>query len=195
MTVALCGCSSAISSSRQPKPAIFSHLWKGDSKGRLLPLELKPKNIYGMGLTYAGHLKETGSSFDPNTPPPAFKKELSSLNLSQNSVKIPSGDEIIMASERIEPGLGAELADKVKGIKPLLDYEGELAFVFLDDIDWSRIEDTAYIPRIGYFLANDISARALAILGEGRANRYQYWGASKSFDNFLPVGSVMWIPD
>jgi len=65
----------------------------------------------------------------------------------------------------------------------------------LEDVDWQRIEDPDYAPPLGYFIANDISARTIAILGEGKNNRYEYWGASKSFEGFLPVGTQMWIPD
>ncbi len=39
-----------------------------------------------------------------------------------------------------------------------------------------------------------MSERALAVLGEGRSNRYDYWGVSKSFDGFLPTGTHMWRP-
>jgi hypothetical protein len=54
--------------------------------------------------------------------------------------------------------------------------------------------DPSFIPKIGFFIANDLSSRSLAVLGEGMVNRYEYWGMSKSFSNFLPVSEKIWIP-
>jgi 2-keto-4-pentenoate hydratase/2-oxohepta-3-ene-1,7-dioic acid hydratase in catechol pathway len=177
-----------------PRPADFRcvGLRKGD--GRLLPLELDPKRIYGIGLSYADHLKETGSDFDPEAHPPVFKKALSSLNISAEPVRIPARKSIVEAAEGVEPGLGKRIDREFEDLPPLLDYEGELAFMLLEDVEWERIEDPGYAPKLGYFLANDISARTIAVLGEGRPNRYEYWGVSKSFPGFLPVGDKMWVP-
>jgi 2-keto-4-pentenoate hydratase/2-oxohepta-3-ene-1,7-dioic acid hydratase in catechol pathway len=182
------------SSSPAPKPANFNCLGTQEGDGRLLPLTLNPKHIYGLGLTYATHLKEIGSKFDRNTPPPVFKKTLISLNQSGEPVKIPNRQALIDCADSIEPGLGKKLNKKFDKLPPLLDYEGELAFLLLEDIDWSKIRDSNYSPKLGYFIANDISARTIAILGEGRPNIYDYWGASKSFQGFLPVGKQMWVP-
>jgi 2-keto-4-pentenoate hydratase/2-oxohepta-3-ene-1,7-dioic acid hydratase in catechol pathway len=189
------GCLQFAKRSSVPRPASFMHLWKGGEEGGLMPLELDPKNIYGMGLTYASHLKETGSGFDPNEPPPVFRKSLISLNRTGKSIKIPTRDDLITSAERLEPGLGAEVDKRYDRLSALLDYEGELGFVLLEDVDWGRIDGPDYSPKIGYFLANDISARAIALLGEDMPNRHDYWGASKSFPNFLPVGSKMWAPN
>ena len=48
-----------------------------------------PRNIYGMGLTYSQHLQETAATFDPDVPPPIFKKSLNSLSFDGEKVKIP----------------------------------------------------------------------------------------------------------
>ena len=181
--------------SRIPKPANFHYLWTEEADGQVVPLQLNPKNIYGMGLTYAAHLRETGSKFDPDKPPPVFKKARISLNQSGAPVKMPTRHDIISCAETIERGLGERVDKEFKELISLLDYEGELAFVLLENIDWGKIESPDYAPRLGYFIANDISARTIAVLGEGKLNRYEYWGASKSFPGFLPVGSEMWIPD
>jgi 2-keto-4-pentenoate hydratase/2-oxohepta-3-ene-1,7-dioic acid hydratase in catechol pathway len=177
-----------------PKPADFNCLVAQAGDGELLPLKLDPKHIYGLGLTYATHLKETGSKFNRDTPPPVFKKSLTSLNPLGEPVNIPARQSLIDSADNIEAGLGAEIDKKFTKLPPLLDYEGELAFVLLEDIDWGRIRDPGYSPKLGYFIANDISARTIAILGEGRPNIYDYWGASKSFRGFLPVGNRMWVP-
>lgn len=180
--------------SQAPKPADFNCLGTGEGDGQLLPLDIKPKNIYGLGLTYATHLKETGSKFNKAVPPPIFKKALASLNQQCETVRIPDRRALVECADSIEPGLGKKIDKKFDNLSPLLDYEGELAFVLLEDIDRNRIHDPDYLPRIGYFIANDISARTIAVLGEGRDNIYDYWGASKSFPGFLPVGKQMWVP-
>jgi 2-keto-4-pentenoate hydratase/2-oxohepta-3-ene-1,7-dioic acid hydratase in catechol pathway len=198
LTVAVCmaysGYHSFALSSQSPKPADFNCLGTREGDGQLLPLELSPKHIYGLGLTYATHLKETGSKFNRSTPPPVFKKALISINRSGEPVKIPDRQALIDCADSIESGLGKNIDKKFDELPPLLDYEGELAFVLLEDIEWIKIDDLEYSPKLGYFLANDISARTIAILGEGMPNIYDYWGASKSFKGFLPVGKQMWVP-
>lgn len=189
------GCYLFTPMSHMPTPASFHCLPTESSSGRLSALSLNPDRIYGMGLTYATHLRETGSRFDPSVPPPVFIKSSSALNMASEPVRAPSMQDLISAAEAIEPGLGREVKERFPELSSLLDYEGELAFVVLEEIDWDKIDQEEYAPRLGYLLVNDISARTLAILGEGRANKFDYWGASKSFPGFLPVGSVVWIPD
>lgn len=189
-----CGCSLIVPHSHQPRPAEFVRIGVRADEGTLIPMMLQPKNIYGMGLTYATHIKETGSRFNPNEPPPVFRKKLSSLNTDERPVRVPSRQELIKCAESVEPGLGAKLEKDFAELPPLLDYEGELGFVLLEDIDWQNIHDSRYAPAIGYFIANDLSARTIAVLGEGRENRYEFWGASKSFAGFLPVGRKVWVP-
>ena len=36
-------------------------------------------------------------------------------------------------------------------------------------------------------MTNDLSARSIAILGEDQANRYDHWGASKSYPGFTLI--------
>ena len=189
------GCYLFTPSARIPKPTHFTYLHNVKTDGRLLPLELNPKNIYGMGLTYAAHLRETGQEFDGDKPPPVFKKALTALNLHGDPVSIPSKKALIESAELMEAGLGEKLEGELENLNPLLDYEGELGFVLLEEVDWRLIDDPAYSPKIGYFIANDLSARTIALLGEGMDNQYEYWGASKSFPGFLPVGKYMWVPD
>lgn len=190
---AVSGCYLFTPIARIPRPANFNCLNSGIDEGEIVPLELAPSRIYGMGLTYATHLKEIGAEFDPKTPAAVFKKALTSLNRSGSPVRVPDRQALIECAEEIEPGLGKTVDKKFRNLPPLLDYEGELAFLLLDDVDWTKINDPAYTPQIGYFLANDISARTIAILGEDKANKYDYWGASKSFPGFLPVGNKMWV--
>lgn len=190
-----CGCYLFTPLSRVPRPADFLFKWTDPADGRFEKLELAPGNIYGMGLTYAQHLKETGSEFDPGAPPPVFRKDAIALNDTGSPVKIPGRAAIIAAADEIEQGLGEKIDEDFEQLHALLDYEAELAFVIMEDVDWGRIGDEEYAPAIGYFLANDLSARSIAILGEGKENKYDYWGASKSFPGFLPVGDRLWIPN
>ena len=44
-------------------------------------------------------------------------------------------------------------------------------------------------------MANDLSARSIAILGEDQKNRYEYWGASKSYPGFTPISDHIWGPN
>jgi len=87
LTLACSGCYVFTPLSRLPSPANFYCLGIQKNEGRLSPLELQPRHIYGIGLTYAAHLRETGTEFDPDKPPPVFKKELISLNRSGSQSK------------------------------------------------------------------------------------------------------------
>jgi 2-keto-4-pentenoate hydratase/2-oxohepta-3-ene-1,7-dioic acid hydratase in catechol pathway len=175
-------------------PPAIPYIEAAEDNGELISLEISPKNIYGLGLTYRSHIIELGYRPEPHKPPPVFTKELVSLNMSEEDVFVPTREDLIKGAEGIEPGIGGMIEKDFKRLPPLLDYEGELAFVLLEEVDWHKIRDPDYSVKLGYFLANDISARTIAILGEKRHNRYEYWGASKSFSGFLPVGPLMYIP-
>ncbi|MEM1219276.1 MAG: fumarylacetoacetate hydrolase family protein [Bacteroidota bacterium] len=164
-------------------------------EGTFTTFDTLPNHIYGIGLSYAGHINETASSFDPDTDPPAFRKAVSSITGNQSSVSIPTKETLLHAVDQIEPGLGAELQARALTLPALLDYEVELAFVLLEDVDPLVLATEGYAPKIGFFIANDLSARSLAILGEGQKDRYEYWGVSKSFSGFTPVSSQIWIPN
>jgi 2-keto-4-pentenoate hydratase/2-oxohepta-3-ene-1,7-dioic acid hydratase in catechol pathway len=179
----------------QLKPVAFDCLGSTGQDGRMVPLKLNPVHIYGLGLTYSTHIKETASPYDPKIPPVIFRKDIGSLQSGDSTVKMPAYRDVIDKIERVEPGLGKKVEKKYNPIPLLLDYEVELAFVLLKDVDWKRMSDPAYAPELGYFIANDLSARSIAILGEGTADRYEFWGVSKSFPGFLPAGKSMWVPD
>jgi 2-keto-4-pentenoate hydratase/2-oxohepta-3-ene-1,7-dioic acid hydratase in catechol pathway len=162
--------------------------------GDMSPYSFNPKRIFGFGFTYRSHVKEVGNKSMVNVLPPIFKKDITSLAIKPLSVQIPRESQLLEMAERKEPGLGAKIKEKCGRIDPLMDYEVELAFVLLDDVNWSRLEHESYTLRIGFFLSNDISSRFIQILGEGQENRFEYWGASKSFPGFLPVNDHIWIP-
>lgn len=179
-----------------PQPADFNCLSTDSSDGEMISLKLIPVHIYGIGLSYKKHIEETSSNFDPMLAPPVFIKHTRSLNQTSETVKIPSREEAMSMLEGLEQGLGKRVDLEYKDFPLLIDYEVEMAFVLLEDVNWREFfKNNDYMPKLGFFLANDISSRALAILGEGMENRYDYWGASKSFPGFLPVSSHMWVPN
>lgn len=175
-------------------PAQFTHL--SLDEGNFEPIDsFAPGHIYGIGLAYAGHINETASEFNPDQDPPVFQKAVRSYIRGASSAVIPSQTELVQAGEQLEPGLGQLLDESHNPLPALLDYEVELAFVLLEDVDTKQLLDGTYIPKIGFFVANDLSARSLAILGEGQPNRHAYWGISKSFKGFTPVSQQVWIPN
>ena len=87
------------------------------------------------------------------------------------------------------------MKQQVAILPALLDYEVELGFVLLEDIPAKNLNNAQYAPPVGFFIANDFGARSLAVLGEGQANRYDYWGISKSFVGFTPISEKVWIPN
>jgi 2-keto-4-pentenoate hydratase/2-oxohepta-3-ene-1,7-dioic acid hydratase in catechol pathway len=163
------------------------------AQGAYVPLDA-PKQAFGIGLSYAAHIQETASSFDPKDTPPIFQKKAVGWVQSGANVVYPSPESLIESADFFEPGLGQTLRHEFPDLNPLLDYEVEMGFVLLEDIDPSRLDDPSFAPRLGFFIANDLSARSIAILGEGQANRYEYWGLSKSFPGFMPAADKAWVP-
>lgn len=164
------------------------------AEGSYVPLEA-PHEAFGIGLSYAAHIEETASTFDPNAAPPVFRKDPKALVRTDATVTMPTTERLCEAADALEPGLGQALLQERPEVSPLLDYEVELAFVLLEDVSPAALEDPEFAPKLGFFIANDVSARTLAILGEGRSNRFDYWGVSKSFPGFMPVADRTWVPN
>lgn len=182
LSVCVVGGGHAAWSGDAPEPA--AHACLDLSEGSFAPLAT-PTRVLGAGLTYAGHLRETGQTRQPGGAPPIFDK---AFTANTPTVAPPSAEAHQRALEAMEPGLGQAVAERDITLAPLLDYEVELGVALLED------EVPGEPPALGFFVANDLSERALAILGEGRGNRYAYWGASKSFEGFLPTSAQMWRP-
>jgi 2-keto-4-pentenoate hydratase/2-oxohepta-3-ene-1,7-dioic acid hydratase in catechol pathway len=175
----------------KPLPAEFECYDLG--QGAYVPLDT-PVQSFGVGLSYAAHITETASRFDPNGKPPVFEKRASAAVRTDAEVHLPTPDELMATADALEPGLGASLRSAFPNLSALLDYEVEMGFVLLEDIDPSRLNDPSFAPRLGFFIANDVSARSVQILGEGRTNRLEYWGAAKSFEGFMPLADRAWVP-
>ena len=177
-----------------PQPASGRCLPIGEEDGDLVPLNLAPAHIYGMGLTYSGHIAETASSFNPIESPPIFPIDTASLNHHNVNVPIPTRQAWLDAAERLEPGLGKQVGAEFSDIPILLDYEVELAFILQEDIEPAQLNEPSYAPKLGYFIANDLTSRSFQVLSWNQPNPEIYWGVSKSFPGFKPVGSLQWVP-
>ena len=162
--------------------------------GQFLEDPLPFKQLYGIGLAYAKHINETASHFDASIGPPVFQKASESLAEADSRVAIPTASDLLQAAEAVEPGIAKQLQEQSMALTALLDYEVELAFVLLDDVSAEELNRPGFIPKIGFLIANDVSARSVAILGEAQSNRFDYWGASKSFAGFTPNSGRIWVP-
>ncbi|MEL6255072.1 MAG: fumarylacetoacetate hydrolase family protein [Bacteroidota bacterium] len=178
-----------------PQPANFTCLEM--SEGSFISTDSLPaaRNIYGMGLTYSQHLIETASEFDPDAIPPIFRKKLSSLASDGDPVKLPTHEEMIEGVQELETEVEEKVSADFEALDPMLDYEVELGFVLLESIQADQLKDDTFVPKLGFFISNDLSARSLALLGEGSPLKYEYWGVSKSFPAFLPISDEVWVPN
>ena len=176
----------------RPLSAVFVTL--GANDGTFQPFPKTIGNIYGIGLSYAKHIEETASEYDRISDPVVFEKNIKSLKIQGGITPVPGISDLLAAADEIEPGLQKLIQEKFPQLPILMDYEAELGFILLEDIDQDKLETKGYAPKLGFFILNDIGSRSMAVLGEGRDNRYDYWGASKSFTGFLPVSEKIWVP-
>jgi 2-keto-4-pentenoate hydratase/2-oxohepta-3-ene-1,7-dioic acid hydratase in catechol pathway len=176
----------------KPVPAGFTCL--DLEAGTFGPLPALSGRVYGVGLSYAGHIEETASEFTPGAAPPLFIKAARSIRIGGGEVAVPNSAQILAALDSLEPGLEAEITSRHERMPAMLDYEVELALVLLEDIEREALEQETFAPQLGFTVINDLSARSLILLGEGRENRFDYWGLSKSFDGFSALGERMWTP-
>lgn len=124
-----------------------------------------PPAIFGIGLNYHQHAKETGMEA-PKYPVVFMKNPASIAN---------PEDPILLHSSCMEP--------------PEVDYEAELAVVIGQAAkDVSTADALGYV--FGYTAANDVSARRW----QGRRGSGQ-WVRGKSFDTFCPLGPELVTTD
>eukprot|EP00939_MAST-03C_sp_MAST-3C-sp1_P000503 g503.t1 len=140
---------------------------------RLLPPIPKPPAVYAIGLNYADHAKASNMSV-PLAPIVFFKNRMSIVG---------SGDDVIVPPTSTLP-----------------DYEAELAFVFGRTCkDVTR--ENALGCVLGYFVANDVSARcwqlssAINKTGKQCLGNGGQWSYSKSFDTHCPLGPYLTVKD
>lgn len=130
----------------------------------LSDLEAGKRFIIGVGFNYAQHRKETDSGIDKFM----FAKFV-----------VPTGP--------YEPvSLGKRTG--LKGRKLLVDYEAEIGFVLLEEIDLNNppADRDAFDEKIAFFTANDVTDRLPLILEGERA-----FTRAKSHLSYLPTGPWM----
>jgi 2-keto-4-pentenoate hydratase/2-oxohepta-3-ene-1,7-dioic acid hydratase in catechol pathway len=159
--------------------------------GQLVPLP-PPRAIVAAGPTYPRHIAELGREL-PETPQ-IFDKAPASWSPEALAVAMPSFRALCAAAEAIEPGLGNTLRSRFPALPLLLDYEVELGIYVLAPATRAELA-AGKLPRLAWFVANDLTARSLQVLGEGRASVTPYWSAAKSFAGFLPALPTGWSPD
>jgi 2-keto-4-pentenoate hydratase/2-oxohepta-3-ene-1,7-dioic acid hydratase in catechol pathway len=119
---------------------------------------IQPVNIFGIGLNYRAHARETGAEVPAS--PVVFMKPTTALNHPGAPIVLPAA---------CEHG-------------PEVDYEAELAVVIGRTArDVSEADALDYV--LGYTCANDVSARRWQKRGGGGQ-----WVRGKSFDGFCPLG-------
>lgn len=177
-----------------PIPAPSECLSLKDDAGRLVPLAMDRDQLFGVALTYPGIIREGGYDFDPDTPPPVFRKLSSAAGVGRD-VKYPSEDDVLETAEKLEPGLAGQLRKRFPSVPVLMDYEVELGIVLLEDISAAQIRDPGFSPKLGYFLANDLQSMTFGILGFGPLSAAPFLDQKGSFPGFLPVSETMWVPN
>ena len=156
-------------------------------------LSLSPRRVHSAGLTYRGHLRELGERPDP-AGPAIFPRRADSLAGPEDSLPRPSVEQMIAVVNGVEPGLGDTVRRRHPQLSPLFDYEVELGVVLLEDIGEDELSGGKSRLPLGFFLANDLTARSVQILGEGAVDRMAFWSASKSFPSTLLTGPLLSRP-
>lgn len=160
--------------------------------GKFIPFKFEKGTTYALGLTYADHIRETGEK--PGQPV-VFRKGCTPTHQYAGNVPIPSPRELCDLLHTLDPAMADWLTQRMGPIPALLDYEVEIGLVLFDEVSAAALAGGAPLPRLGFFLANDITARSIQIAGEGSTNRLDFWSAAKSLPGFLPVSPRVWCPD
>ena len=182
-----------------PLPGVSYLPWDGEPKP-LRPIVPAPRSdeiewpevtaIVALGLTYAGHIRETGQSLDRTAPPICFAKHVRAFVAGDGRVAVPTSTDLARELDALEPGLAAELAKRFAVIPAVMDYEGELAVVVLGDIDGDALARGEPQP-FGLAACNDLTSRLCQVLG---GDDLRFWSCAKSFAGFLPCAPRVWAP-
>ncbi len=160
--------------------------------GEFIPFDFPAGATYALGLTYADHIRETGEK--PGQPV-VFAKRCAPTPGDKTSVAAPSPKTLHDLLHSLDAGLTAWLTQRLGPVPVLLDYEVEIGIVLLGDVSEAALAAGAALPRLGFFVANDLTARSIQIAGEGTAHRLDFWSAAKSLPGFLPVSPRVWCPE
>jgi 2-keto-4-pentenoate hydratase/2-oxohepta-3-ene-1,7-dioic acid hydratase in catechol pathway len=152
-----------------------------------------PGDVYGLGLSYAGHIAESPGLYDPETGPPIFRKRMHTVNLGDEIV-YPSREVLLQGVREIDPGHAENLAELFLEIPALLDYEVEIGLKVLSNISLGDLRRPDFAPPVGYFVANDITARILIGMAPRFEQTVAYLAEGKGLPGFLPIGNQVWVP-
>lgn len=151
-------------------------------------------HVFALGLTYRAHIEEVGAR---ETEPMMFAKHCGHT-IGDCELSLPSEESLWQALEKLDAPLAAQIRNSLQHMPLMLDYEVELGIYLLEDVSAEQLEDPSWMPKVGLFLANDLSARSLQICGELAATEMQrmdYWTLSKSLPGFLPIADAMYYPE
>jgi len=163
-----------------------------EAEGETKPLA-PPRLVYGLGLSYAGHIAESPGLYDPETGPPVFRKRSHAVNFG-DEILYPSRQVLLDGVRHIDPDHAADLAESFPEIPALLDYEVEIGLAVLEDISRADLARPDFVPPVGYFLANDVTARILIGMAPRFDQTVAYLAEGKGLPGFLPVGERLWVP-
>jgi len=152
-----------------------------------------PAQIYGLGLSYAGHIAESPGLYDPNTGPPIFRKRRHSVNRG-GELRYPNTETLLDGVRNLDPAHADRLAALLPEIPPLLDYEVEIGLAVLESFHVRELDQPDFVPPLGFFVANDVTARILIGMAPRFDETVAYIAEGKSLPGFLPVGDDVWIP-
>ena len=177
-----------------PTPAASACHPLNKESGALVPLAVNSDQLYGVAFTYPGIIRQGGFDYDPQAVPPVFRKLAPALGTG-GDVKYPTQHDMLATLETLEPGLSGKLQVNFAALPVMLDYEVELGIVVLEDIPIHQLRDTAFAPKLGYFLANDLQSATFGILSLGTNRPALFLDQKGSFAGFLPVSQTMWLPN
>ncbi len=152
-----------------------------------------PGQIYGLGLSYSGHIAESPGLFDPESGPPIFMKRSHAWNAG-DTIPYPGRETMLRAVANLDPEHARILAEEFQEIPPLLDYEVELGLEVQENFLASELDRADFAPPVGFFLANDVTARILIGMAPKFSETVEYLAEGKGLPGFLPVGERLWVP-
>jgi len=163
-------------------------------RGHFEPFPANAHAIYAASFSYP----TDGEEFAPvhgNEKVVLLAKSYKSLLAAGDVVRIPDSNTIVESLLAIEPDLSKVLGSRYGFLPALLDYEVELGLIVLERITREDLDDPGFLPRIGWFVANDLTARVCQLFGAGQKDPRPYWELGKSFAGFCPVSSTIFIPE
>lgn len=151
--------------------------------------------IYASSGTYGDDRDKLLADFVPSTEPALLAKSHKTLLTTGEFVRMPHNATIVESLLAIEPSLSSVLGSRYGFLPALLDYEVELGMVVLEEISPADLDEPKWNPRIGWFVANDLTSRVCQLFAHGQPDPRPYFELAKSFAGFCPVSSRLFVPE